>query len=126
MVGAAIIYANYFHAIDIYEGARGVRTLTTASLFATYAVSSLNILICVRKIYSVQLDYMTNVSCFFSEFLGTAILMIVILAAIDKRNNPPPKGLLPLVLFFAFVGIGAALGMETGVSFVFLPLDPPN
>jgi aquaglyceroporin related protein, other eukaryote len=42
LVGAAMIYANYFHAIDVYEGGRGVRTLRTASLFATYAVSLLN------------------------------------------------------------------------------------
>jgi aquaglyceroporin related protein len=40
LVGAAIIYANYFHAIDIYEGGRGIRTQATASLFSTYAVSS--------------------------------------------------------------------------------------
>jgi len=38
IVGAAIIYANYFHAIDIYEGREGLRTLNTARLFATYAV----------------------------------------------------------------------------------------
>ena len=38
MCGAAIIYANYFHAIDLYEGGRGIRTLSTAGLFATYAV----------------------------------------------------------------------------------------
>lgn len=38
LVGAALVYANYFHAIDIVEGGRGVRTLTTASLFSTYAV----------------------------------------------------------------------------------------
>jgi aquaglyceroporin related protein len=40
IVGAALVYANYFHAIDIVEGGRGVRTLTTASLFSTYAVSA--------------------------------------------------------------------------------------
>ena len=39
LVGAALIYANYFHAIDIFEGGRGIRTLKTASLFSTYAVS---------------------------------------------------------------------------------------
>jgi len=41
VVGAALIYANYFHAIDIVEGGRGVRTLTTAGLFSTYAVGCL-------------------------------------------------------------------------------------
>ena len=38
LVGAALVYANYFHAIDIFEGGRGVRTLKTAGLFSTYAV----------------------------------------------------------------------------------------
>jgi len=40
MCGAGIVYANYFHAIDLFEGGRGIRTLSTASLFATYSVSS--------------------------------------------------------------------------------------
>ncbi|KAJ3767314.1 putative aquaporin 4 [Lentinula raphanica] len=99
VVGAALVYADYFHAIDIYEGGRGVRTLKTASLFSTYA-----------------LDYMTNVSCFFSEFFATAILVIVILATTDKGNGPPPPGLLPLVLFILILGLGACLGMETGYA----------
>lgn len=37
-VGAAIVYGNYIHAIDIYEGGVGIRTLKTAGLFASYAV----------------------------------------------------------------------------------------
>lgn len=57
---------------------------------------------------------MTDVSCFFSEVLATAVLMIVILAVTDKKNCPPPAGLLPLVVFIAFMGIGLSLGMETG------------
>jgi len=44
VVGAALVYANYFHAIDIFEGGRGIRTLKTASLFSTYAVSVMIIL----------------------------------------------------------------------------------
>jgi aquaglyceroporin related protein len=74
LVGAAIVYGNYFHAIDIVEGGRRIRTLKTAGLFGTYAVrrsschqisgdDSLNFLV-------FQVDYMTSVSCFFSEVLG--------------------------------------------------------
>ena len=36
--GAALVYINFFHAIDLVEG-HGVRTLATARLFSTYAVS---------------------------------------------------------------------------------------
>ncbi|KAJ7643934.1 major intrinsic protein superfamily membrane channel protein [Roridomyces roridus] len=99
LVGAGLVYANYIHAIDIFEGGRHVRTLDTASLFSTYAA-----------------DYMTSVSCFFSEFLATGVLTIVVLAIGDKKNLPPPAGLAPLVLFLVILGLGASLGMETAYA----------
>lgn len=37
--GAGIAYVNYIHAIDLFEGGRHIRTMATANLFATYAVS---------------------------------------------------------------------------------------
>ena len=39
LAGAALVYANYYRAIDIFEGGAEVRTLATAGLFSTYAVS---------------------------------------------------------------------------------------
>lgn len=36
--GAAVVYANYIHAIDLVEGGRHIRTLATAGLFSPYAV----------------------------------------------------------------------------------------
>ncbi|KAG8892329.1 hypothetical protein FRB99_002799 [Tulasnella sp. 403] len=96
--GALITYANYWHAIDLFEG--GGRTVPgTAALFATY-----------------PLDYMTAVSSFFSEFLGTAILLIVVFAITDTRNIPPPAGLVPVAIFLTIAGIGIALGMETSYA----------
>jgi aquaglyceroporin related protein len=44
ILGAAVTYANYYHAIDVLEGP-GNRTLKTAGLFSTYAVSILPYLI---------------------------------------------------------------------------------
>ena len=63
IVGAAIVYGNYFHAIDLVEGGHGVRTLKTAGLFSTYAVS----LFQPQSIQDHQTDlflklnYMTNI-----------------------------------------------------------------
>ncbi|KAI0042136.1 hypothetical protein FA95DRAFT_1564618 [Auriscalpium vulgare] len=37
--GGLLIHANYFHAIDIYEGGDGLRMLKTASLFSTYTAA---------------------------------------------------------------------------------------
>lgn len=116
IVGAALVYANYFHAIDVYEGGPGIRTLETAGLFSTYAVRPNGPLkgILIRLIPFPQAPYMTNVSAFFSEFLATAILLICILAAVDPHNTGPPE-LSPLMLFMVVLGIGMCLGMETGV-----------
>jgi len=97
--GAMLVFANYFHAIDIFEGQKGKRTLSTASLFGTYA-----------------LDYMPSANCFFDEFIGTFILLMVVFAVTDKRNGPPPAGLVPLVVFIAILGIAVAFGMQTGFA----------
>ncbi|KAM5541375.1 hypothetical protein V8D89_004929, partial [Ganoderma adspersum] len=100
LCGAGIVYANYIHAIDLVEGGRHIRTVPgTASLFATYA-----------------LPYMTPVSAWFEEFLGTVILLIVVCAMCDPRNGHAPPGFVALVLFITMIGISAALGMQTGFA----------
>lgn len=51
IAGAALTYANYFHAISLAEGGPNVRTVPgTASIFGTYAVG-----------------YLSNASAFFDE-----------------------------------------------------------
>ncbi|KAM5541376.1 hypothetical protein V8D89_004930 [Ganoderma adspersum] len=100
LCGAGIVYANYIHAIDLVEGGRHIRTVPgTASLFGTYA-----------------LPYMTSVSAWFEEFLGTVILVIVVCTICDPRNSPAPPGLGPLVLFVTMLGISASFGMQTGFA----------
>ncbi|CAE6413772.1 unnamed protein product [Rhizoctonia solani] len=95
--GAGLVYANYHRAIDIFEGGPGVRTVPgSASLFATFAM-----------------DHLSNAQSFYSEALGTAILLLVVFAVTDKRNGPPPSGMIPLVLFITILGEAACLGMQT-------------
>lgn len=41
--GAGIVYANYYHAINLYEGGSDIRTISgTGDLFGTYAVRPAN------------------------------------------------------------------------------------
>ncbi|KAH6910635.1 aquaporin-like protein, partial [Coprinopsis sp. MPI-PUGE-AT-0042] len=98
LVGAAIIYGSYFHAIDIFEGA-GIRTQATAGIFATFS-----------------LPYMSAASSFFAEFLATGILAMMILAMTDKRNMSPIPGLFPVAIFLLLVGVGTSLGMQTAYA----------
>ena len=124
-MGGLIVYANYFHAIKIVDPDL---TRTTASLFATYASDYLpggTYVPCSSyhktfskahiTLFSIR-PHFTAAACFFSEFLGTAILLIGLLAATDKANGPPPAGLVPLVLLIIFLGEGTALGMQTAFA----------
>ncbi|KAH8080731.1 aquaporin [Cristinia sonorae] len=95
--GAGIVYANYHQAIDLFEN--GARTLSTAGFFGTFTA-----------------PHLSAAGAFFEEFLGTAVLLLVICAVTDKRNSPPPSGLVPLVLFFTLMGIAAAIGWQTGFA----------
>ncbi|KAF5362485.1 hypothetical protein D9756_002715 [Leucocoprinus leucothites] len=98
LVGSAIIYGNYVHAIDIYEGGRGIRTMKTAGAFGTFPA-----------------PFMTAASAFFSEFLGSAMLLFGILVMTDKKNAVP-AWFVPVGLFITLFGIGAGLGFETGFA----------
>lgn len=114
LIGAAIVYANYFHAIDIVEGGRGVRTLTTAGNFGTFPVSfNRHAESCNAQFTIPKLDYMTNVSAFFSEFLGTALLAFIVFTVTDP-GSAIPSSLVPVILFVVLLGIALCLGMETG------------
>lgn len=56
IVGAAVTYANYIHAIDLFEGGRSVRTVPgSAAIFGTYAVRCLFL-----SIYYVFTMYMRS------------------------------------------------------------------
>lgn len=99
-LGAIVVFANYFHAIDIAEGQKGRRTLSTAGLFGTYA-----------------LDYMPSANCFFDEAIGTFVLLLVVFAVSDgRRKNAISPGLVPLIVFIAILGIAVAFGMQTGFA----------
>lgn len=54
--------------------------------------------------------------CWFNEFIGTAVLLMVVFAVTDRSNGPPPAGLVPLVVFVALLAIGTSLGMQTGYA----------
>ncbi|KAG2757858.1 major intrinsic protein superfamily membrane channel protein [Suillus brevipes Sb2] len=100
LCGAGVVYATYFHAIDIVEGGSNIRTIAASgNLFGTYAA-----------------DYLTSVSAFFTEFIGSAMLITGIFMFTDKKNGPAPPGVVPVGIFFTVLGISSALGMNTGAA----------
>lgn len=102
MTGAAIVYANYRSAIDVFEGGVGIRTVSgataSAGVFCTYPAA-----------------FLTRTGMVFSEFIASAILQFVIFALGDA-NNMGAGPLMPLMLLFLIFGIGACFGWETGYA----------
>jgi len=60
---------------------------------------------------------MTAASAFFSEFLGSAMLLFGILVMTDKKNAVP-SWFVPVGLFITLLGIGAGMGFETGIILI--------
>ncbi|KAJ7779493.1 putative aquaporin 4 [Mycena maculata] len=103
LVGAVLIYANYIHAIDIFEGGRHVRTLATASLFSTYAA-----------------EYMTPAS---AEFLATAVLAASLGMETGYAINPA-RDLGPRILT-AMVGYGKQVFTFRNQYWLWCPILAP-
>ena len=110
-IAAAVIYANYRAAIDMYEGV-GTRTVTgdtaTAGIFCTYPAPFTTT---IGQFFStIQIDFLM-----VGEFLASGMLMFVIFAITDQ-GNLPAGNLTPLALFFLIFGIGSCLGWQTGYA----------
>lgn len=100
-LGSLAVYANYASSIDEYEA--GERTIhgehATAGLFFTLP--------------ALHLPYL---GAFYTEALASAVLVAIVFALADRSNLAPPKGTQPFCMFLALLGIGSALGINTGYA----------
>ena len=53
---------------------------------------------------------------FIDQFVGTALLMLVVLAISDARNAPPAAGMAPLIVGLLVVVIGMSFGFNAGYA----------
>ncbi|XP_074665612.1 aquaporin-10 [Strix aluco] len=103
-VSAGAVYALYYDAIQHYSNG----TLTTsgpqetASIFATYPA-----------------DYLSLSNGFLDQVMGTALLIMGILAILDTRNKAVPKGLEPVVVALLVFSIEVSMGSNCGC-----PMNP--
>ncbi len=94
--GAALVLIVYREAFNAFDG--GVRTMATAGIFATYPQG-----------------YLSHVGGLIDQIVGTALLMLVIMAIGDTRNNP--AGILgPVVVGFLVCVIGMSFGLNAGYA----------
>ena len=98
--GAAIVFLVYRSAFDNFDG--GARMIAgekgTAGIFATYPQ-----------------PYLSTAGALIDQIVGTALLLLVIRAIGDTRNNAAgPLG--PIVVGFLVMAIGMAFGLNAGYA----------
>lgn len=105
-VASFLVYSNYRFSIGIFEGQglpSTIRTVTgphaTAPLFVTFPQ-----------------PWLPKSSAFFSEAIASGALVCVVFALGDKGNLPTPRGTMAFAMFIVLVGIGAAMGVNTGYA----------
>lgn len=96
-VAAAILYF-------VYQGA------------LVHFLNGQNITAAGSVFYTSPQPFVGVFGAFCDEFLGTALLIGLILAIVDLRNQPVQANLTPLIIGFLVVAIGLSLGLNTGFA----------
>jgi glycerol uptake facilitator protein len=106
LAGAALVYAVYHDAINAFDAAmKGPKTnghtLASFSIFATFPAPYFN-----GGIWGPLID----------QVVGTAFLVMLVVALIDLRNTAVKANLGPLVIGFVVAAIGMSFGANAGYA----------
>jgi len=100
-VGAALLYF-------VYQGALNHAVALSASKDFATAVGGV--------FYTSPKAFVGTFGAFGDEFIGTALLIGLIFAIVDGRNQPVQGNLNPLIIGLLIVAIGASFGLNTGYA----------
>jgi len=104
-VGAGLVYLNYADAIRAFERSQNIVRGTasgagTVGIFVTGAAPY----------------YASLTGPLVDQIIGTALLVLVIFAITDERNQPPKSNLAPLVVGLLVAAIGMSFGANAGYA----------
>jgi len=97
-VAAGLLYFVYKGAIDLNTGSQNVAD-AVGGVF-----------------YTSPKAFVGLFGAFGDEFIGTALLVGLIFAIVDSRNQPVQGNLNPLIIGFVVVAIGASFGLNSGYA----------
>ncbi|PBP26614.1 MIP transporter [Diplocarpon rosae] len=98
-IAALISFGLFQNGIDAYGGSDLAKTNTTSS-FITFP----------------RYNYIDTSTAFFTEFTGTSILAVAVLALGDDTNAPPGAGMNAFVLGLVITVLCMAFGYNTGCA----------
>ncbi|MFF4398249.1 MIP/aquaporin family protein [Streptomyces sp. NPDC001480] len=104
--GAALVFAVYHDAINAFDAASkppktNGHTLATFSIFATFPAPYFH-----GGVWGPLID----------QIVGTAFLVMLVVAVIDLRNTAVQANLGPLIIGFAVAAIGMSYGTNAGYA----------
>ncbi len=106
VLGAFVAAAILFY---VYQGA-------ISNALGGAALSSSNVAQVGGVFYTSPKSFVGTFGAFCDEFVGTALLVGLILAIVDGRNQPVQANLNPLIIGLLIVAIGASFGLNTGYA----------
>jgi len=109
-VAAAILYFVYQGAL-VNALAANHLTIGQIAQSPTYGGNGLGWIF-----YTGHRAFVGGFGAFMDEFVGTALLVGLIFAIVDARNQPVQANLNPLIIGFLIVAIGASFGANTGYA----------
>uniref|UniRef100_UPI00358E013C aquaporin-3-like n=1 Tax=Myxine glutinosa TaxID=7769 RepID=UPI00358E013C len=95
-LGAAMVFLIY---LDAEKKHSKPWSMETAGIYATYPG-----------------PHLSTGGGFFDQVMGTAALLLCILALLDKKNSAPPDGVTPLIVGLVVTVIGMAMGHNCGYA----------
>jgi glycerol uptake facilitator protein len=106
LTGAALVYAVYHQAINAFDAASkppkvNGHTNATFSIFATFPAQYYH-----GSLWGPLVD----------QIVGTALLLMLIAAILDLRNQAVKANLAPLVIGFVVAAIGLSYGANAGYA----------
>lgn len=110
-VAALILYFVYQGALSNALGVNGLHSISQIATSPTYGGKGFGWIF-----YTGHRAFVGLGGAFGDEFLGTALLVGMIFAIVDVRNQPVQANLNPLIIGLLIVAIGASFGANTGYA----------
>jgi len=101
-LAALVIRWNYWEAFDKSDPAKGFKSQV---VFNTYPNNA-----------NADMPNVSQLGAFRDQIIGTAVLVLLVLAITDARNMSPGANLAPFIIGLVVVGIGMVLGANAGYA----------
>jgi glycerol uptake facilitator protein len=100
-LAAMVVRWNFYEAFNTFDPAKGFKSQVVFNTYPNNAADYANI---------------SQLGALRDQIIGTAVLVMLIFAIIDKRNLAPVGNIHPFIIGLVVVGIGMAIGAAAGYA----------